>query len=77
MNKKRQIKNRSGVALFVVLFVMVFLGILMVQFFANSQHAQRTAHKFYSSEIALKKYLLEDPTFDETKDSKFLKNAIK
>ena len=52
MNKKRQIKNRSGVALFVVLFVMVFLGILMVQFFANSQHAQRTAHKFYSSEIA-------------------------
>ena len=30
-----------------------------------------------SAEIALKKYLLEDPTFDETKDSKFLKNAIK
>ena len=52
MDRKRQVKNRSGVALFVVLFVMVFLGILMVQFFANSQHAQRTAHRFFSSEIA-------------------------
>lgn len=30
-----------------------------------------------SAEIALKKYLLEDPTFDDTRDSKFLKNAIK
>ena len=25
----------------------------------------------------LKKYLLEDPTFDDTRDSKFLKNVIK
>jgi len=30
-----------------------------------------------SAEVALKKYLLEDPTFDDTRDSKFLKNAIK
>ena len=29
-----------------------------------------------SAEVALKKYLLEDPTFDDTRDSKFLKNAI-
>ena len=29
-----------------------------------------------SAEVALKKYLLEDPTFDDTKESKFLKNAI-
>ena len=30
-----------------------------------------------SAEVALKKYLLEDPTFDDTRESKFLKNAIK
>ena len=30
-----------------------------------------------SAEVALNKYLLEDPTFDDTRDSKFLKNAIK
>ena len=30
-----------------------------------------------TAEISLKKYLLEDPTFDDTRDSKFLKNAIK
>ena len=30
-----------------------------------------------SAEVALKKYLLEDPTFDDTTDSKFLKNVIK
>ena len=30
-----------------------------------------------SAEIALKKYLMEDPTFDDTRDSKFLINAIK
>ena len=30
-----------------------------------------------TAEISLKKYLIEDPTFDETRDSKFLKNAIK
>ena len=30
-----------------------------------------------SAEVALKKYVLEDPTFDDTRDSKFLKNAIK
>ena len=29
-----------------------------------------------TAEVALKKYLLEDPTFDDTRDSKFLKNAI-
>ena len=30
-----------------------------------------------SVEVALKKYLLEDPTFDGARDSKFLKNEIK
>ena len=30
-----------------------------------------------SAEVALNKYLSEDPTFDDTRDSKFLKNAIK
>lgn len=30
-----------------------------------------------SAEVALKKFLLEDPTFDDTRDSKFLQNAIK
>ena len=30
-----------------------------------------------SAEVALKKYLMEDPTFDDTRDSKFLRNAIK
>ena len=30
-----------------------------------------------SADVALQKYLLEDPTFDDTRDSKFLKNAIK
>ena len=30
-----------------------------------------------SAEIALKKFLMEDPTFDDTIESKFLKNAIK
>ncbi len=52
MNKLKPIKNKSGVALFAVLFIMMFLGILMVQFFVNSQQAQRTAHRFYSSEMA-------------------------
>ena len=28
-------------------------------------------------DFTVKKYLLEDPTFDDTKDSKFLKNTIK
>ncbi len=30
-----------------------------------------------SAEVALKKYILEDPTFDNTNESKFLKKAIK
>ena len=30
-----------------------------------------------SAEVALKRFLMEDPTFDDTRDSKFLKNAIK
>ena len=52
MNKLKPIKNKSGVALFAVLFIMMFLGILFVAFFANSQQAQRTAYRFYKSEMA-------------------------
>ena len=33
--------------------------------------------RWVSAEVPLKKYLLEDPTFDDTRVSKFLKNAIK
>lgn len=44
--------NKKGVAIFFVLFVMMFLGILFIQFYSNSMHAQRTAHRFHTSEMA-------------------------
>lgn len=49
---KRQRINKKGVAIFFVLFVMMFLGILFIQFYSNSMHAQRTAHRFHTSEMA-------------------------
>ena len=52
MTLKRQRINKKGVAIFFVLFVMMFLGILFIQFYSNSMHAQRTAHRFHTSEMA-------------------------
>lgn len=52
MNKIKYINNKKGVAIFMVLFIMMFLGILLVAFFSSSQNAQRTAHRFYTSEMA-------------------------
>ena len=38
--------------MFAVLFVMMFLGILFIQFHVNSQHAKRSSHRFLTSEMA-------------------------
>ena len=52
MYSKKQLNKKRGVAIFAVLLVMMFLGILFIQFYTNSQHAKRTSHKFQTSEMA-------------------------
>ena len=52
MNPKRQTKNKKGVAIFFVLFVMIILGILVAQFHLRSRQAQSTVHRFQTSEMA-------------------------
>lgn len=52
MNPKRQTNNKKGVAIFFVLFVMIILGILVVQFHLRSRQAQSTVHRFQTSEMA-------------------------
>lgn len=45
-------QNKKGIAIFMVLFIMVVLGALMVQFHQNSRQAQNTVHRFQTSEMA-------------------------
>lgn len=45
-------RNKKGIAIFMVLFIMVVLGALMVQFHQNSRQAQNTVHRFQTSEMA-------------------------
>ncbi|MBR4570239.1 MAG: hypothetical protein IKO19_06180, partial [Candidatus Riflebacteria bacterium] len=52
MNPKRQTKNKKGVAIFFVLFVMIILGVLVAQFHVRSRQAQSTVHRFQTSEMA-------------------------
>jgi hypothetical protein len=44
--------SKKGVAIFFVLFVIVILGTLFAQFSFSSRNAQRTVHRFQTSEMA-------------------------
>lgn len=48
----KRYNNKKGIAIFMVLFIMVVLGALMVQFHQNSRQAQNTVHRFQTSEMA-------------------------
>lgn len=92
MNLTRQTKNKKGVAIFFVLFVMVILGILVVQFSVRSRQAQSTVHRFQTSEMARQlasaaqeeafKYLYDNTDnydskgFDELNSNPILKKII-
>lgn len=45
-------KSRRGVAMFAILFVMVVLGLLVVQFHRMGRQAQSSAHRFQTAEMA-------------------------
>lgn len=45
-------QNKKGIAIFMVLFIMVVLGALMVQFHQSSRQAQNSVHRFQTSEMA-------------------------
>ena len=49
---RRQTNNKKGIAVFVVLFILVILSILIIQFHTASRHAQNTVHRFQTSEMA-------------------------
>lgn len=48
----RRQNNKKGIAIFMVLFIMVVLGALMVQFHQSSRQAQNKVHRFQTSEMA-------------------------
>ena len=51
-NIRNRINNKKGVAVFIALFMMVFLGILILQFHFRSSTANNTVHRFHTSEMA-------------------------
>ena len=52
MYRKRQQNNKKGVAIFFVLFLLLMLGTLIVQFFHTSRQAQSSVHRYQTSEMA-------------------------
>ncbi|MBQ2592263.1 MAG: hypothetical protein II567_03170, partial [Candidatus Riflebacteria bacterium] len=92
MTSIRQTKNKKGVAIFFVLFVMIILGILVAQFHVRSRQAQSTVHRFQTSEMARQlaaaaqeeafKYLYEETDnyeskgFEELNDNSILRKII-
>ncbi|MBQ3644789.1 MAG: hypothetical protein II961_09350 [Candidatus Riflebacteria bacterium] len=52
MRLKRQTNSKKGIAVFFVLFTLIILGILVVQFHVSSRNAQSAVHRFQTSEMA-------------------------